>query len=100
MSKLIVLIVVVALVYVFVLSPQLRSKVNATATNSIKELGTMAIDKITENSTSAVPTGQPYGQPATSPLTDFGKPSCKSTADCTQFGGNVTCDLTTGHCKG
>ena len=100
MSKIIIFAIAAILIYAVVLSPQMKEKVNEKATNSIKELGTMAIDKITQkNSTNTVPSAG-YGQTA-SPLTvDYGKPSCKTSQDCAQFGGNVTCDLTTGHCVG
>lgn len=98
MSKIIIFAIAAILIYVVVLSPQMKEKVNEKATNSIKELGTMAIDKITENNTSAVPTGQSYGQTTTSSFTDFGKPSCKTSQDCAQFGDNATCQISTGHC--
>lgn len=97
--KIIIFIIAAILVYA-VLSPQMKEKVNDKATNSIKEIGTMAIDKITgKNSTTA--TSGAYELPSQGAIpTDYGKPSCKSNTDCVQFGSNITCNLTTGHCVG
>lgn len=98
MSKLIILAIVIALIYATALSPQMRSKVNEKATNSVKELGTMAVDKIKGTNNETPPIQGNATVQGNLETIDFGKPNCQTSQDCTQFGSNVTCQASTGHC--
>ncbi len=97
MSKLIIIAIVVVLIYAFALSPQMRGKVNEKATNSIKELGTLAVDKIKGTNETPLLEGNVTVQGNLGTI-DFGKPNCQTSQDCTQFGNNATCQISTGHC--
>ena len=48
MNKLVIIAAAAIVIYLFVLNPQTKEKVNTTTMNSIKSLGTTAIHKISE----------------------------------------------------
>ncbi|MBI4029296.1 MAG: hypothetical protein HY376_02940 [Candidatus Blackburnbacteria bacterium] len=100
MGKFIVIAVIIALVYIFALSPQNKAKVNTTALDTMQNIGEFAKEKIQNPNEQTPATNATTGETTTTSLTDYGRPKCVSNSDCTQFGSNVTCNATTGNCIG